>query len=155
MPAELRSRIEGKVAVHTAQGGYAPSGVYGEDDADRSMDIRPGESALATQTHPIIRVHPETGAETLYSTFGYIMGIEGLDSDEAWSLLGELAAWQTRDEFQYRLQWQPNMLVLWDNRCLLHRATGGYEGYDRILHRTTIGYNRDVRTEIDDDQLTQ
>jgi taurine dioxygenase len=31
------------------------------------------------------------------------------------------------------------MLVMWDNRCLLHRATGGYEGHDRLLHRTTIG----------------
>ena len=33
---------------------------------------------------------------------------------------------------------EPNMLVIWDNRVLLHRATGGYEGYDRILHRTTV-----------------
>ena len=38
------------------------------------------------------------------------------------------------------------MLVMWDNRCALHRATGGYEGHDRLLHRTTIGYNASVRT---------
>jgi taurine dioxygenase len=36
------------------------------------------------------------------------------------------------------------MLVMWDNRCVLHRATGGYEGHDRLLHRTTIGYNAAV-----------
>ena len=43
--------------------------------------------------------------------------------------------------FIYRHHWQKNMLVMWDNRCVLHRATGGYDGYDRLLHRTTIGYN--------------
>lgn len=39
----------------------------------------------------------------------------------------------------YRHKWEPGMLVMWDNRSVLHRATGGYEGYDRLLHRTTIG----------------
>jgi taurine dioxygenase len=148
MPVELRSRIEGRVAVHSARGGYAPDGTYGEDDAagDRSMRIRPSADAYATETHPLIRTHPETGAETLYSTIGYIIGIEGMPDDEARPLLGELYAWQTREEFQYRHRWQPNMLVMWDNRCILHRATGGYEGHDRLLHRTTIGYNPAVRS---------
>ena len=35
--------------------------------------------------------------------------------------------------------WEPEMLVMWDNRSVLHRATGGYDGHDRVLHRTTIG----------------
>ena len=61
-------------------------------------------------------------------------------------LLGELYAWQIRDDFQYRHHWEPKMLVMWDNRCILHRATGGYEGHDRLLHRTTVGYNAAVRT---------
>jgi taurine dioxygenase len=50
----------------------------------------------------------------------------------------ELHQWQTQEQFQYRHQWQPNMLVMWDNRSVLHRATGGYEGHDRLLHRITI-----------------
>lgn len=142
MPAELRSRIEGRVAIHSARGSYAPDGLYGEDDGDdRSMDIRPGETAYATQLHPLIRRHPETGQETLYSTIGYIIGIEGMADDEARPLLTDLYHWQTREEFQYRHRWQPDMLTMWDNRCVLHRATGGYEGHDRVLHRTTIGYN--------------
>lgn len=141
MPADLRDRLDGKLAVHSARGGYAPDGTYGDDDADRSMRIRPSESAYETQLHPFIRTHPETGAETLYSTIGYIIGIDGMSDDEARPLLGELYAWQIRDEFQYRHRWSDNMLVMWDNRCVLHRATGGYEGHDRLLHRTTIGYN--------------
>ena len=146
MPADLRSRIEGRMAIHSARGGYAPDGTYGDDDAaERSMRIRPSADAYATQTHPFIRVHPETGAETLYSTIGYIVGIEGMSDEDARPLLGELYGWQIRDEFRYRHRWEPNMLVMWDNRCILHRATGGYEGYDRLLHRTTIGYNAGVR----------
>ena len=104
------------------------------------MQIRPNDSAYATQLHPLIRIHAETGAETLYSTIGYIIGIDGMADDEARLLLGEMYAWQTRDEFQYQHRWEPNMLVMWDNRCVLHRATGGYDGHDRLLHRTTIGY---------------
>ncbi len=152
MPSDLRARIEGHIAIHSARGGYAPDGTYGDDDADRSMQIRPSEDAYATQLHPLIRTHPETGAETLYSVLGYIIGIEGMGSatdapaDEERSLLGDLYGWQTREEFQYRHRWEPGMLVMWDNRCVLHRATGGYEGHERLLHRTTIGYNADVHT---------
>ena len=147
MPDDLRGRLEGRMAIHSARGGYAPDGTYGDDDtAERSMRIRPSADAYATQTHPFIRTHPETGAETLYSTIGYIIGIEGMSDDEARPLLGELYAWQIRDDFQYRHHWEPKMLVMWDNRCILHRATGGYEGHDRLLHRTTVGYNAAVRT---------
>ena len=62
-----------------------------------------------------------------------------MPDDEARSLLLELYHWQTRPEFVYRQTWQPDLLVMWDNRSVLHRATGGYEGHDRLLLRTTIG----------------
>jgi taurine dioxygenase len=127
--------------VHSARGGYAPSGMYGEADrqTDRSMTIRPDESAMATQLHPIIRAHPETGRLGVFGCVGYIIGIDGMPDDEARDLLLELYRWQTRDEFVYRHRWAPNMLTMWDNRSVLHRATGGYDGHDRLLHRTTIG----------------
>ncbi|MBN7796120.1 TauD/TfdA dioxygenase family protein [Parahaliea mediterranea] len=141
MPAELRARLEGLWAVHSAMGGYAPDGLYGDQDkaAGRSMAIEPSESALATQRHPLIRRHPETGVEGLFSCLGYIVGFEGMAQDAALELLTELLAWQTRPEFIYRHRWQAGTLVMWDNRAVLHRATGGYEGHDRLLHRTTIG----------------
>jgi len=146
MPADLRAKIDDIVVVHSARGGYAPDGSYGEDDAaDRSMTIVPSDEAYATQTHSLIRTHPETGAETLYSVLGYIIGIEGMSDDEARPLLAEVYQWQIRQEFQYCHKWEADMLVMWDNRCVLHRATGGYEGHERLLHRTTIGYNPTVR----------
>ena len=141
MPAELRARLEGRLAVHSARGGYAPSGTYGDEDqrTDRSMSIRPSEAAMATQLHPIVRDHPETGRPGLFGCIGYVIGIDGMDGDEGRELLAEWYAWQTRDEFVYRHRWEADMLVMWDNRSVLHRATGGYDGHDRLLHRTTIG----------------
>lgn len=141
MPDSLRSRIEGRMAIHSARGGYALDGMYGAKDqqTDRSMDIRPDDSALATQLHPIVRAHPETGRLGLFGCIGYIIGIDAMPDDEARRLLIELYHWQTRDEFVYRHRWEPGMLVMWDNRSVLHRATGGYDGYERLLHRTTIG----------------
>ncbi len=140
IPPDLRRRLEGRMAVHSARNGYAPRGMYGTADqaTDRSMDIRPSDEATATQLHPVIRAHPETGRLGLFGCIGYIIGLDGVPSDEAGPLLGELHQWQTRHEFQYRHVWEPDMLVMWDNRSVLHRATAGYEGFDRELHRTTI-----------------
>ena len=141
IPDELRQRIEGKQAIHSARNAYAPTGFYGADDraAGRSMDIRPSDDAEATQLHPLISSHPETGREALFGCAGYIVGIDGMDQAESWDLLTELFRWQTQPQFQYRHKWQPRMLLMWDNRSLLHMATGGYKGFDRLLHRTTIG----------------
>jgi taurine dioxygenase len=86
----------------------------------------------------LVHTHPETGREGFYSCLGYIVGIEGRSDTEAFELLTELREWQSRAAFIYTHKWQANMLVMWDNRALLHRATGGYEGHDRLLHRTTI-----------------
>jgi taurine dioxygenase len=141
MAPALRERLDGRMAIHSARGGYAPDGMYGTKDqqTDRSMDIRPSDTAMATRLHPIVRAHPETGRLGLFSCLGYIIGIDGMPDDEARELLVELYHWQTRDEFVYRHRWAPGMLVMWDNRSVLHRATGGYDGFERLLHRTTIG----------------
>ena len=79
------------------------------------------------------------GVEGIFGCAGYITGFADMAPDESMALLGELYAWQTRDDFQYRHKWEKNMLVMWDNRSVLHMATGGYEGHARLLHRTTIG----------------
>ena len=138
LPAEKQALYADLVAIHSARLPYAPDGTYGAKDKGRSMDIRPSEEALATQTHPLVPAHPETGRRGFYSTLGYIIGIEGMEQDQAIALLMELQAWQGDERFVFAQKWEPGMLVMWDNRSVLHRATGGYEGYRRELHRTTI-----------------
>ena len=140
MSSSLRNKLEGKLAIHSALVPYSPGGGYGDKDREqgRSMDIRASNEAFAKQLHPIIKQHPETKKEGIYGTIGYIIGIDGMDNQEAMKLLMELSAWQCKEEFLYRHKWKKDMLIMWDNRSVLHRATGGYEGQERLLHRTTI-----------------
>jgi len=140
LPDELKQRADQLTAIHSAEKGYAPDGVYGEQDQakGRSMVIIPSERARETREHPLVRTHPETGEKALFSSAAYIQGFVGLNEEENLSLLMELYAHQSKDELVYSHQWEENMLVMWDNRSVLHAATGGYDGYDRLLHRTTI-----------------
>jgi taurine dioxygenase len=140
MPADLRTKLEGKMAIHSASNAYAPAGFYGDNDvASRSMDIRPSDDAQAAHLHPIIRAHPETGRLGIFSTAGYIIGFDSMSEEASRELLVELYHWQSQPQFVYDHKWEADMLVMWDNRSVLHKATGGYDGHDRLLHRTTIG----------------
>lgn len=138
LPAATQALLRDRQGIHSARRGYARDGMYGERDKGRSMAIRYSDSALATQTHPIARVHPETGRTALFVSPGYTIGIEGMSEAEATPVLMELFAHQARPEFVYRHRWSPAMLVMWDNRCVVHAATGGYEGHARRLHRITV-----------------
>ena len=139
MPQALRDKLEGKLAIHSARLAYNTDGAYGDQDIGRSMDIRPSEQANETQTHPIIQAHPESGKQAIYGCAGYVLGFADMPDTESEQLLMELYAWQTQQPFQYRHQWRAGTLLMWDNRSVLHMATGGYDGHARYLHRTTIG----------------
>jgi len=142
MPAGLRAKLEGRIAIHSARLAYSKQGLYAnaEREAGRSMEILISDEALEERSHPLIRPHPETGRPGIFGApLAYIVGFEGVEREPTAMLLKELHQWQTRDEFVYRHRWEPGMLVMWDNRSVLHKATGGYEGYARRLHRTTIG----------------
>ncbi len=138
LPAATQALLRDRQGVHSARRGYARNGMYGERDTGRSMAIRYDDSALATQLHPIARIHPETGRTALFVSPGYTIGIEGMDDAQGAHLLAQLFKHQVRDEFVYRHRWSASMLVMWDNRCAIHAATGGYQGHARLLHRITV-----------------
>ena len=139
LPEAMKSRLVDGKGVHSARRGYSKQGRYGEGDKGRSMAIRYDDSALATQLHPIARRHPETGRTALFVSPGYTIGIAGLPDDEADPLLAELFRHQAKPEFVYAHRWSQGTLLMWDNRCLVHAATGGYDGHRRLLHRITVG----------------
>ena len=97
------------------------------------------EKAIPDVDHPLVRIHPVTGRKSLYCSPRFTIGIVGLDEDEGDALLDELIAHSIKPEFRYRHHWGPGDVVMWDNRCVNHRATGGYEYPDiRHLYRTTV-----------------
>jgi taurine dioxygenase len=142
LPASMKDLLEDKQGVHSARRAYSREGMYGEKDKGRSMAIRYSDSAMSTQLHPVMRLHPETGRPALFVSMGYTIGIDGMTEAEATPILLQLFAHQSKPEFVYRHRWSQGMLVMWDNRCVLHAATGGYQGHKRLLHRITVAERR-------------
>jgi len=86
-----------------------------------------------------VRTHPETGRKAIYLNPIRIEGIEGMGETAALALLDELLEHARQPQFEYRHQWQPGDLVLWDNRCLLHKANGDYDMTQvRYLYRIML-----------------
>jgi taurine dioxygenase len=135
---DMKHRLDGLQGIHSARRGYSKQGQYGEKDVGRSMAIIYSDDALAIQHHPLVQLHPETGRPALFLSPGYTIGIDGMDPAEAQELLMFLYAHQAKPEFVYRHHWSENMLTLWDNRAVIHAATGGYQGHRRLLQRITI-----------------
>ena len=137
LPKTLRQAIEGKQAVHSARRPYSHEG-YRAGGKRTSMKITPNEDAWQTQDHPIIRTNPESGRQSLFLNPVYTLGIKGMDSDASSQLLQALFAHMLHPDFVYQHRWAENMLILWDNRTVMHSAQGGYSGYRRVMHRTTV-----------------
>lgn len=126
-PAE-RSKLAGLRAVHDYASSYDRAGGRLPDEARRLMD---------PVSHPMLRVHPETGETALYVS-GHAVGVEGMDPSEGRALVEKLVAWCTREGRVHRHRWREGDLVLWDNRCMLHRAEGFDEGHPRVMHHVRV-----------------
>ena len=94
---------------------------------------------LESVIHPLVRTHPRSGRKALYINPIRIEELIGMDEAEALSLLDELLEHSTQIKFQYRHKWQTGDVVIWDNRCLMHKANGDYPvGEVRYLYRLML-----------------
>lgn len=132
-------------AVHSARQAYGPNSLYARETGKRAMDIVISAEAEKTHAHPLVTRHPVTGRRVLFVNPVYTVGIEGMTYEESMAILGYLFQHQLREEFVYRHRWAPDMLLIWDNRCVNHMATGGYDGHLRVMHRTTVAGGRPSR----------
>lgn len=89
--------------------------------------------------HPLVRVHPNTGEKSLYLGM-YASGVVDMPEIEGQQLLQTLLTHSTQARFVYAHKWQPRDLIMWDNRCLIHRAVPNYEleKHRRILRRVVV-----------------
>ncbi|MDR3510960.1 MAG: TauD/TfdA family dioxygenase [Caulobacteraceae bacterium] len=134
----MQRLLGGLRAVHSAGRPYGSGGFYASETVKRSMQILPSVEAEKTHAHPVVRTHPVSGRRALFVNLVYTLGLEGMTVAESAALLGFLFQHMTQDAFVYRHAWRTDMLTMWDNRCALHNATGGYDGHRRVMHRTTV-----------------
>jgi taurine dioxygenase len=131
LPDELRRCIASFSLKHDAtynSGGYVRQGTVASDDPIHS----PG------QYHPLVCTHPETGRCLLYLGRRRNAYIGGLTLSESEALLDELWSYASQEAFVWRSVWQIGDLVLWDNRCTMHRRDPFDAGTRRIMHRTQV-----------------
>ena len=131
LPDALKRRISRLTLKHDGtynSGGYVRQGVVATNDPVQSPGVY----------HPLVCRHPETGRRLLYLGRRRNAYIGGLPLAESEALLDELWSYATQEAFAWHNDWRVGDLVLWDNRCTMHRRDQFDPGTRRIMHRTQI-----------------
>ncbi len=131
LPEALKARLAGRRVKHDGtynSGGYVRQGVTATDDPREA----PG------MYHPIVCTHPETGRKGLYLGRRRNAYVEAMELAESEALLDEVWDYATRDELTWYNRWRVGDVVLWDNRCTMHRRDPFDAASRRIMHRTQM-----------------
>jgi taurine dioxygenase len=106
----------------------------------RVAKLRPEEAeTVPPVAHPLVRTHPETGRRALYMNPNRMEAVIGLERAESDALLDALTQHAIQEKYQYRHRWRPGDVLIWDNRCTMHKANADYpEGSRRLMHRIII-----------------
>ena len=130
LPDETKDRIAGLRAVHVFQSrrNVSPVPERSEEEKARTPPV----------THPLVRTHPQSGRKALYLNPNRIDRIADMPLDEGDDLLDMLIAHATQPAFVHVHAWQPGDIVVWDNRCTMHKASPHEGGHPRRLLRILI-----------------
>ena len=131
LPAELRDRIAGRRVKHDPT--YTSTGDK-RDDFDEVADVRDAPGPY----HPIVRTHPETGRPALFLGRRHHSYIEDFPVSESEETLNAIWAHTTKKKFVWEHVWRVGDVLIWDNRCTMHRRDAFDDGARRIMHRTQI-----------------
>jgi alpha-ketoglutarate-dependent taurine dioxygenase len=131
LPTVVRQEIAGLRAVHSLE--------FMRKSLDNPPPTEQQKRAAPPVSHPIIRPHPETGRLCLYIGM-YASHIEGLPKDEGCWRLARLQEQSTQPPFVYTHKWKKGDLLIWDNRCLMHRGVANYRMADekRVMKRVCV-----------------
>ncbi len=105
---------------------------------DRVNEEGEAPKALIAE-HPAVIAHPRTGRKSLYVNSGHTEKFKELTHDESAPLLDFLFNHLKRPEFTCRFQWTPGAMAFWDNYASQHNPVNDYHGFERVMHRVTIG----------------
>ncbi len=135
----MKQRIEGLKAVHSLDTLRAWGNRQNPDRAAQPSDQT---SKFPPVSQPLVRVHPVTGAKSLYVCPAVISHIEGMEQAESDALIETLIQHTTQPQYVYSHKWRQGDLVMWDNRAVLHTASlFDHTRYQRLMFRTTVAGN--------------
>ncbi|WP_436521066.1 TauD/TfdA dioxygenase family protein [Actinoplanes sp. HUAS TT8] len=134
LPEDVKERIANLRAVHD------PLTIY--DGYDEAMRQRDSRGLFPVSEHPVVRIHPETGAKILYVNRFYTTRILDLPDDESARLLAYLCNQAHYPEYQVRFRWTAGAVAMWDNRSTQHYAASDYYPQRRVLERVSIAGDR-------------
>lgn len=139
LPDDLRRAVEGRYAWHHTSKLKNKRVAISGDRPDAAELYAKLEQTTPDVRQPVVRTHPETRRQALYVSPRFTLRIDEMSEAESDELLDRLFAFMRERRFLYRYKWRDGDLTMWDNRCLTHRATGGYVLPDiRRMHRTSI-----------------
>ena len=130
LPAHLKAAVKNRRARHDFEYLHAFGKLKPLTDSERA--------AMPPVWQPMVRRHSVTGRPSLYISPIYNDEVEGLDKAASTALIDELAEFCSREAFVYSHTWSTDDVVLWDNRCTMHRVTPHDPQERRVMHRTTI-----------------
>ncbi|MDB5816574.1 MAG: rdpA [Rhizobacter sp.] len=137
---KLRSVLDGLNAVHSAtrifgSAYHAQNKKFSNASARTDLDVAMGDAEMI---HPIVCTHPGSGRRFLYLNQVYVQRIEGMTEAESKPLLTFLYEHCARFENTCRVRWEADQVLIWDNRCVMHKAIPDYIGRARFMTRTTL-----------------
>jgi taurine dioxygenase len=136
----MKKLLSGMRAVHTDRKVAGPAA---NRNAHRAAKVRQGDDwCETTNTHPVVRTHPETGRKLLNVNAAYTVGFEGMTEEESKPLLDYLMAHGHRPEFTCRFRWENGSVAFWDNRAVKHLAINDAGPYLRVMRRIQLAGDR-------------
>ena len=133
----VKDRVDELLAVNDYTKMFGPGTRFNDDDS-HVENIKKYPPVL----HPVIRTHPETGGRSIFTNNFFTSHIDGVDADESQYLLEQLAEAIGDSSVQFRVKWETETFVMWDNRCVHHVAMDDFLPLYRRMERVTITGDR-------------
>jgi taurine dioxygenase len=143
----FREMLDGLHVVHSGTRIFgslyrAQNRRYDPASTRTDLDVEAGDREVV---HPLVCRHPRTGRRHLFVNRTYAQRFDGMTAEESAPLLTFLYEHCSRFDLTCRVRWRPNDVLVWDNRCTMHRAVPDYAGFDRLMTRVTVDGDRPVR----------